>query len=228
MASGTWSSCRQPEPVGESESTFIERACLETFGFRLEPGAWSRIERFLDLLVVWNQRLHLTGERGRQTLLRKHVVDSLSCVPLLPLQGRALDLGTGAGFPGAVLACVRPELDMTLLDARRKPVSFLHEVARHVPLPHATAIAMRAEEAGSSPGLSRSQMLVTSRALRMDVFLPLARPLLAAGGSAVSMQTPKRNRSAAEIIVRAHGFDLVELRDYRLPDGEPRRLVVMQ
>jgi 16S rRNA (guanine527-N7)-methyltransferase len=212
--------------VQEPAPEIIERGCREAFGVHLDPAALSRIERFLDLLVLWNQRLRLTGARDRATLVSKHVIDSVSCVPLLPTEGRALDVGTGAGFPGAVLSCVRPDVDMTLLDARQRPVSFLREVIRELPLPHTRAVAMRAEEAGTDPALARGQMLVTCRALRIDAFLSLARPLLAPGGLAVSMQTPHLEPKSAEAIAREHGFELVDLRDYRLPDGEPRRLVL--
>lgn len=214
--------------MGQSAQELIERACLESFGVGLDAPALSRLARFLDVLALWNQRLRLTGARDRDSLIRKHVVDSLSCVPLLPTAGRALDIGTGAGFPGAVLSCVRPDVEMTLLDARQRPVSFLREVIRQVPLPHTTAVALRAEEGADDPALAGAQMLVTCRALRIDEFLPLAKPFLAAGGIAVSMQTPHLEAASAEALARRHGFHLVELRDYRLPDGEPRRLVVVQ
>jgi 16S rRNA (guanine527-N7)-methyltransferase len=212
--------------VKESEEALVERTCRDSFGLPLGGDALSRIERFVDLLVLWNQRLRLTGERDRSGLIRKHVIDSLACAPLLPLEGQILDIGTGAGFPGAVLGCVRPDLGLTLLDARQRPVSFLGEVIRHLPLPRARALAMRAEDAAEDPTLAGLQSVVTCRALRIDVFLPLAKPLLGPGGFAVSMQTPRLDSSAVAEIARKHGLDLVELREYRLPDGERRRLVV--
>lgn len=214
--------------MGEGEQEFIERTCDESFGVRLDEKAVSRIGRFVDLLVLWNQRVRLTGERDRSILLRKHVIDSLACLPMLPREGEGdvLDLGTGAGFPGAVLGCARPDLAMTLLDARQRPVSFLSEVIRSLALPHARAIAMRGEEAAADPTLAGHQSVVTCRALRIDVFLPLARPLLHPGGIAVSMQTPKLGPAMAAAIAREHGFNIVDLCDYTLPDGERRRLVV--
>ncbi len=211
------------EPLYE----FLTRVCWDTFGFRLDLEASVRIDCFLDLLEVWNRRLRLTGERERATLLRKHVVDSLSCVPVLPERGPALDIGTGAGFPGIVLACARPDVPITLLDARQRPISFLREVISRVPLPRATALAMRAEAAAGDVELAGRQRFVSSRALRIDVFLTLAEPLVAPDGVAVSMQTPKLGREAADTVARASGFRVADLRDYRLPDGELRRLVVL-
>ena len=201
--------------------------CERAFGLRLAPEDVARIDRFLDMLELWNRRLRLTGERDRSTLLRKHVVDGLACVPLIPSGARVLDVGTGAGFPGAVVACVRPDVATTLLDARQRPVSFLGEVIRAVPLPRTRAVAMRAEDAAGDPAMARQQDVVTSRAIRFDRFVRLAQPLLASGGRMVSMQTPTTDRSTANAAARNVGLELLDLRDYRLPDGEPRRLVIL-
>lgn len=201
-------------------------ASAARFGVELAPAAIGRIERFLDELDRWNPRLRLTGERDRAVLLRHHVVDSLACAPLIRLGGRLLDVGTGAGFPGAVLACARPDAEVTLLDARQRPVSFLGEVIRNVPLERAMALAMRAEDAARDPARAGRFDVVTCRALRMPLFLRLAKPFLAPGGVAVSMQVPRVNRQEASSAAAAAGLRLVELRDYALPDGGPRRLVV--
>jgi 16S rRNA (guanine527-N7)-methyltransferase len=212
--------------VDESDRALLESWCLNELGRGLERSASTRIGRFLDLLGVWNRRLRLTGERDATTLVRKHVADSLACTSILPDAGDALDIGTGAGFPGVVLACVQPDVDWTLLDARQRPVSFLNEVIRGVPLERVRALAMRAEAAATEPTIAGRQRLVTSRAIRMQEFLRLARPLLAPGGCAVSMQTQKVDRDDLDQIVRREGYGASEVMDYRLPDGEPRRLVI--
>lgn len=200
--------------------------CRRAFGVEIDPRDLETIGRFLDLLELWNTRLRLTGERDRTTLLRKHVVDAIACVPLMPPGGAYLDLGTGAGFPGVVVACLRPDLRTTLLDARQRPVSFLGEVIRTMPLPAARALALRAEEAANDVDIAHRQDVVTARALRMDAFFRLAKPLLAPGGRAISMQTPATDRLDAEAVAARCALRVLDVRDYRLPGGEPRRLVV--
>jgi 16S rRNA (guanine527-N7)-methyltransferase len=214
--------------VDEREQALLDRLSCEVHGLHLEPVATARVGRFLDLLEVWNPRLRLTGDRDRPTLLRKHVVDALACVRLLPDAGAVLDVGTGAGFPGVVLACIRPDLDVTLLDSRERAVSFLGEAARAIPLPRARALCLRAEEAANRPEVVRRQTLVVSRAIRLDAFLGWAAPLLASDGQAVAMQTPRLDRRTAEKCAARHGLRVLELHDYRLPDGEARRLVVFR
>lgn len=213
--------------MGESDQRDLVDYCARAYGFSLGDPELARIARFLDVLETWNRRLRLTGDRDRRTLLRKHVADALACAPLVPAGGTFLDIGTGAGFPGAVVACVRPDVETTLLDARQRPVSFLGEVIRAVPLAGARAVVLRGEEAAADPTIAGRQHVVASRAVRFDRLAPLARPLLAAGGRLVSMQTPTVNRSLAEDVARRVGLHLLELRDYRLPDGEKRRLVVL-
>lgn len=186
----------------------------------------QRLDRFLDLLSLWNRRIRLTGDRDRGVLVRKHVVDSLAVVPELSASGTVIDLGSGGGFPGIVLGCVRPDLELRLIEPRRRPTSFLNEVIRSIPLPGARAVAMRGEDAGEAPDLARRASVVVSRALRLDVLLGMAPPLLAPGGLVVAMQTPSVDERAARAAGALAGLAPLRVRDYRLPDGEARRLLI--
>jgi 16S rRNA (guanine527-N7)-methyltransferase len=196
------------------------------FGLELDADACARIVRFLDLLEVWNRTQRLTGERDRRVLLGKHVADSLACASIPKAGERVLDIGTGAGFPGAVIACVRPDVDVTLLDSRERSISFLGEVIRSIQLPRVEAVTMRAEEAARTPSMAGSYGLVTSRAVRLDQVLPAAKSLISPGGRIVSMQAPKTTESMARSCADEAGVAFRELRDYHLPEGEPRRLVI--
>lgn len=205
--------------AGDDVDTLIAGA--EALGVELSDDAAARILRHLDVLGVWNQRFHLTGERDRATLLTKHAVDSLALLGMLPNAGRLIDIGSGAGFPGIILACARPDLELVLIEPRRRPCSFLSETIRAIPLPRARVVESRAEETIAE--LGGSGAVVTSRALRLDLFLSLAEPLLADGGSVIAMQTPRVDGFAAATPV---GLELAETCDYTLPEGgEARRLL---
>ncbi len=212
--------------MNEADRVLLDAWSTVAFGYGLEPEAAARIERYLGLLDVWNARLRLTGARDRATLVRKHVADALACRVHLPDRGSVLDLGTGAGLPGAVVACLRPDLTVVLLDSRQRPISFLAEVVRLVPLPNVRAIAMRAEDAARDATIAQRQRLVLSRAVRMNDLFRLAKPLLSADGGALSMQTPKTAHADAEAAARRYGYRTVEVRDYALPDDQPRRLIL--
>jgi 16S rRNA (guanine527-N7)-methyltransferase len=138
----------------------------------------------------------------------------------LPAEGRVIDVGSGAGFPGIVLACLRPDLEVVLVEPRRRRASFLAEATRLVPLPRARVLAGRAENAA---GLAGARTVIT-RALRLEAFLPMAAPLLAPEGTAVGMQTPS-GREAGTRVAHRSGFVVVDTFAYELPDGRARLLM---
>jgi len=197
-----------------------------THGVVVDADAVGRIGRFLDLLTVWNRRIRLTGDVDTRLLLRKHVADCLAPIAFLPGAGLVVDIGAGGGFPGLVLGCVRPDLDLLLVEPRRRPRSFLSEAIRTIPLPKARALEARGEDLPDDPEVCARASVAISRALRMDIFLPLAAPILAPGGIAISMQTPSVGEGRVSQVAAAASLTVREFRDYTLPDGEHRRLIV--
>lgn len=195
-------------------------------GVGLDDPAVGRLGRFLDLLEIWNRRFHLTGDRDRGTLLQKHVVDSLAVVPDLPQDDPVLDIGTGAGFPGLILACAHPEQEIVLLEPRRRPTSFLLEAVRTVGLPKVRVVESRAEDAVRDPMLGRCMALVVSRAVKLEQLLDLAPPFLRErDGVLVAMQSGSLGEQTAREQALSVRMQLQRVRDYDLPGGESRRLL---
>jgi 16S rRNA (guanine527-N7)-methyltransferase len=211
--------------VAIPEEGALRQGALD-LGVALDAGAIERLGRFIELLTTWNRRIRLTGDRNPRILVRKHVVDSLAVVPELPSSGLVIDVGSGGGFPGIVLGCARPDLALRLIEPRRRPTSFLSEAIRAIPLPEAKALEMRAEDATADPSLARHAQVIVSRALRLDVLLAVGIPLLATGGVIVAMQTPSSAARGVRDPAGEVGVELLRSREYRLPDGEARRLLI--
>lgn len=118
-------------------------------------------------LSLWNQHLSLVGPGTAGEIVARHYGESLAALSLLPPEARVgLDLGSGAGFPGLVLAAARPGLAMTFVEAREKKWAFLLAAIRRASLP-CTALNVRV----GSPlpaGLPARLDLVTTRALKLD------------------------------------------------------------
>jgi len=131
----------------------------------------------------WNPRVSLVGPVGANRVVERHYGESLAALPLFPKRhGVLVDLGTGAGFPGLVLAVARPELDVTLVEARGRKWSFLMSACR------AAALSCKCVNArvGATPadGLPQEIDWITSRAVRFeDLGLPVLLPRLATEGS---------------------------------------------
>jgi 16S rRNA (guanine527-N7)-methyltransferase len=118
-------------------------------------------------LVRWNQRLGLIGPGTADEVLVRHYGEALAALPLIPRTAlRGVDLGSGAGFPGLVLAAVRPNLEMTLVEAKEKKWSFLVAAARKTSLP---CHCLNVRVASPLPaGLPESVDLMTVRALKLE------------------------------------------------------------
>lgn len=127
----------------------------------------ARLERYVALLESWNRRINLVSRRSLDDVWRRHILDSAQLAPLLPADARVLlDLGSGAGFPGLVLALLRPALAVHLLEADQRKAAFLREACR-ISAVNATVHDLRLEDLAPFP-----VDVVTARA-----FAPLTRLL---------------------------------------------------
>lgn len=100
---------------------------------------------YINLLQKWNRTHNLTAIKSADEILDKHLIDSLSIWPYIP-QGRILDVGSGAGFPGIPLALILPDRQFELVDANHKKVAFLNEASRALRLTNLQAQHQRVEK----------------------------------------------------------------------------------
>lgn len=105
---------------------------------------------YLDLLEEWNRVFNLTAITNREDMFTLHLQDSLSVLPYLTGKN-VLDVGTGAGFPGMVLAIARPDLAVTLLDSAGKKTRFLQQVKAALKLNNVTVVHARVEDYHPDP-----------------------------------------------------------------------------
>ena len=167
----------------------------------------------------WGAHTSLLGPREAETLFERHYAESLAALPLLPA-GRAnlLDLGSGAGFPGLVLAAARRDLRVTLVEPRARKWAFLSAVARRAAL---SCRCLDARVTGNElPELPETVDLVTARALRVDPaafanlaskLAPDARLLLWTGQAEPEVPPRFVRGRQVELAGSAHRF----LREYR-------------
>jgi 16S rRNA (guanine527-N7)-methyltransferase len=143
----------------------------------------TRLDRFVALLLQWQRRINLVAPSTVRTLWTRHVADSLQLVALAPDARCWVDLGSGAGFPGLVIACAladQANVEVHLVESSAKKAAFLREAVRET---HAPAIVhpVRIEEFVQK--FDHVPDVVTARALApLDRLLALAFPLLQAGG----------------------------------------------
>jgi 16S rRNA (guanine527-N7)-methyltransferase len=105
----------------------------------------EKLIAYVNLLHKWNQAYNLTAVRDPLEMVSRHISDSLAILPWLPKTGAVLDVGTGAGLPGLVLAITKPEQAFTLLDSNTKRMTFLHKVLRELTIDNVTLAHHRVE-----------------------------------------------------------------------------------
>jgi 16S rRNA (guanine527-N7)-methyltransferase len=161
----------------------------------------TALSRYADLVRRWSERVNLVGPSDLDHFESRHIADCLRLLPLaraLP-PGPAIDVGSGAGLPGVVLAAADPARPWRLLEPHRRRAAFLEEVVRELEL-DAEVVALRAERAATRADLAAMHVLATARALAPPAAaFRMMEPLVAAHGvRAVMVGRSARIPSEAE------------------------------
>lgn len=168
------------------------RALLAQGNIVLTDEAQDRLLAYHRLLLEWNARMDLTNVPEEEMALR-HYADSL--LPLarkewFPDGARLIDVGTGAGFPGMPLLILRPDLQITFLDALNKRILFLEDALKRLGLTAATLHA-RAEDAAKMAAHREQYDAAVSRAVANAATLEeLTLPFVKKGGVAIAWKGP--------------------------------------
>ncbi|MDP1705046.1 MAG: 16S rRNA (guanine(527)-N(7))-methyltransferase RsmG, partial [Sulfurimicrobium sp.] len=132
---------------------------LEQLKLTLSVAQQRSLLEYIALLQKWNKVYNLTAVREPENMLYQHLLDSLAVLPYIGT-GRLLDVGTGGGLPGIVLAIARPDLDITLLDSNQKKTTFLRQVCIELMLKNVKVECVLVDDYKPSPAFD----MVISRA----------------------------------------------------------------
>ncbi|MBE6117916.1 MAG: 16S rRNA (guanine(527)-N(7))-methyltransferase RsmG [Erysipelotrichaceae bacterium] len=137
---------RTPDRRGRmmNEREFVQAA--KTYGIDLTEEMCAQFRKYTEILLSWNERMNLTAITDPEEIYEKHFLDSLSLLCLEGIRGRIADVGSGAGFPGLVLAIVLPEAELCLIDPMAKRCTFLRTAAEELGLHNVTVFNARAED----------------------------------------------------------------------------------
>jgi len=155
-------------------------------GLPLPEGLLPALQRYLDLLLDWNRRQNLTTVTDPQQVALKHFLDSLTVLLAVPLDAAttAVDVGAGAGFPGAVLA-LATGARVDLLEATAKRCRFLEALTRELALP-GRVICARAEDYARQQGREHYQLALARALAPLPALVEYCLPLVAVGGRLVA------------------------------------------
>lgn len=161
-------------------------------------GSVPRIEKLsrqlndlLEVFVELGAVRGVTALKTHEAILKEFILDSLGGVPSLPGTGRVIDIGTGGGVPGLVLAMARPDLDFVLTDSASKKTKWVAELVDRFALTNVEVVTDRLEVLGRSPEFRGAFEAVTAKALAsLNVLVEFALPLLKRDGRLVAYKGP--------------------------------------
>ena len=199
--------------IAELLSPFLEGTALST-------SQLGQIASYADLLMKWNAHINLTAIRDPEEVIARHFGESLFAAKhLFPVSGTnqsAIDVGSGAGFPGLPLKVWNPALELTLMESNQRKAVFLREVVRALGLSRVRVFADRAEQ------MSEQASLVILRAVEhFDRILPVAHQLVAPNGRIALLIGNAQAQTARSLLGKVSWLD-----PFPIPLSHSRSLLV--
>ena len=208
------------------------RDYCNNIGIELNDEALLRFEKYMNLVIDWNERINLTSITEKGEFIVKHFFDSLTILKTLNIKeaSKIIDIGTGAGFPGIPLKIARPDIDLTLLDSLNKRLTFLNNVVLPEIGLESTIIHGRAEDVSKQPEYREKYDFAVSRAVaNLSALSEYCLPFVKCGGVFVSMKGPNcmEEVNQANNAIKILGGNLNFVENLILPDESGRSIIVI-
>lgn len=182
----------------------------------LVGSAAGALARYAGWLAGPGLERGLLGPRELPRIWDRHIVNCAAVAPLLPAAVTVIDVGSGAGLPGLVLAIVRPDLQVTLLDATARRTVFLAEVVADLELSDRVAVATgRAEDAAVRAAVGPADVAVSRALAPLDRLVGWCLPLTTDGGTVLAMKgsTARTEVERTEPMLRRLGAVVTQVHD---------------
>ncbi len=212
----------------------VLRPVVNRLRIALSPQQLRAFDTYRDELLAASRRAGLTALRDPEAIERRHFGESLALLRALEdagcLGSPAIDIGTGAGFPGLAIKIARPDLRLTLLEATAKKIAFLQHIVALLRLDGVTVVHGRAEEVAHDPAHRAAYALALARAVApLRVLVELALPFVRLGGV---LATPKgsaapREAREAGAALAACGGRIEAITRLEAPAGGPSPALVI-
>ena len=183
---------------------------------------------YLNLLAEYNSHTNLTAVRDEKGIIEKHFLDSLLLQNYINADMKtAIDIGTGAGFPGMVLAIFNRDIKFTLMDSVGKKTKFLEEVKEKLNLENVTVVTSRAEEFASDDNKESYDLGLCRGVSKLSTILEYIIPFLNVGGIFLSQKMEgtgeeKEAQNALDIL----GAKIEKIYDLELPFSHDPRVII--
>ena len=189
----------------------------------------KKFEKYMDLLLEWNEKINLTAITEKDEIILKHFVDSLTVLKYIKY-GNVIDVGTGAGFPGIPIAIISDKYNVTLMDALNKRINFLNEVILKLKLKNIKTVHGRAEGMGQNNNYREYYDYTVSRAVaNLSVLVEYLLPLTKVGGRCICMKGSEieEEMKQAEFAINILGGKIEKIDKFTLPNSDIKRNIII-
>lgn len=197
-------------------------------GIDISEKQSEQFQTLFEFMVEYNKNVNLTSITEFDDVIVKHFIDSVLPFKMLGISGNEsiIDVGTGAGFPALPLLICYPNLKATLCDSLAKRCTYLELACEKIGV-KAEIIHARSEELGRK---RREQYdIATARAVAaMPVLSEFCVPFVKVSGKFIALKSVNEDISAAESAIKSLGSKLEKISDYKLPNGDDRRVAIVK
>ena len=203
---------------------------LKEFNIEINEEQIKSFEKYMNLLLEWNEKINLTAITQPEEVKLKHFVDSLTVLKYINDDDKVIDIGTGAGFPGIPLKIMKENTKITLLDSLNKRINFLNIVIETLNLRNIQAIHGRAEEIARNKLYREKYDVAVSRAVaNLSTLSEYMLPFVKVGGKCICMKGANVNEEIekAKNAIKELGGEIERVDNFYLSDNDNERNIII-
>lgn len=201
----------------------------EKINIKINDEQLNKFDKYLNLLLTWNNKINLTAITQPEEIAIKHFLDSITIFNYIdiPENASVIDVGTGAGFPGIPLKIMRDDINLILLDSLNKRLIFLNDVINNLNI-KATLIHSRAEDAGKKTEYREKYDIVTARAVAsLNQLCEYCLPFVKINGKFIAMKGDNANNEIinANNAIKMLSSEIENIFTFKLNDNYLRTII---
>ncbi len=203
---------------------------LNEFNIEISDNQLEKFDKYMRLLLEWNEKINLTSIVEPDEVKIKHFLDSLTVLKYIHDDDKVIDIGTGAGFPGIPLKIMKPDAKITLLDSLNKRINFLNIVIEELGLKNIETIHGRAEEFARNKMYREKYDVAVSRAVaNLSTLTEYMLPFVKVGGKCICMKgaNVKEEVDKAKNAIQELGGKIEKIDNFYLSNNDNERNIII-
>ena len=203
---------------------------LDRIKIDLEDSKIKKFFEYMNLLILWNEKINLTAITEEKEIIIKHFIDSLTINKYIKNYNAIYDIGTGAGFPGIPLKIINDNKEFTLIDALNKRILFLNEIKNKLELKQLELVHGRVEDLANNIQYREKGEVVVSRAVaNLSTLVEYMLPFVKIGGKCICMKGNNISEELknAEKAINILGGELEKIDNFVLPGLDLERNIII-